>query len=242
MLLRFLRNAITKKSHRISRERLADIACYIDARYEETPADRGAESVQMLREEEPVNTKSPLPDSTRREFLIRESAKPSLPDSVEPLRSSCARRETFARKSVGSPQRNRARADVFGENRTNLMGLEEALEQMDESFSEMLLRKIDERGMTDAQCYKKAHIDRKLFSKIRSNKCYKPSRSTVLAFALALELPLAEMQEMLKKAGFAFSHSSKSDIIVEYFVERGNYNVYEINEALFAFDQCLIGG
>lgn len=119
--------------------------------------------------------------------------------------------------------------------------LENMLKQLDEGFSETLLKLIDRSGKKDSEIYKKANIDRKLFSKIRSNPNYKPSKTTALAFAFALELSLEETKDFISRAGFAISHSSKFDIIIEYFLINKNYDVYELNQVLFSFDQPLIG-
>ena len=115
------------------------------------------------------------------------------------------------------------------------------LDNLDAGFSETLLKLIDRTGKKDSEIYKKANVDRKLFSKIRNNIDYKPSKSTALAFAFALELGIEETEDFIGRAGFALSHSSKFDVIVEFFLTNGNYNIYELNEVLFAFDQPLVG-
>lgn len=122
-----------------------------------------------------------------------------------------------------------------------MVDLSECLEDADATFSETLLKLIDRKGKTDPEVYKKANVDRKLFSKIRNNANYQPSKSTALAFAIALELDLEETKEFIGHAGYCMTHSSKSDIIVEYFITHGNYDIFELNEALFAFGQPTIG-
>ena len=229
-----------KSGYQISKQLFADVQSYIDDHYVETHTDTERERARRI---------AGLP------HIFPSGAAPQdFPSGAAPAPKE--KHSFFGSVSFGDsvPMREMAEgADIAEEaegadiaNRAQITGappsLDEMLERIDESFSQMLLRKIDERGMTDAQCYKKANIDRKLFSKIRSDVHYRPSKPTAVAFAVALELSLDEAKDMLMKAGYALSHSSKFDIIIEYFLVTGNYNIFEINETLFAFDQSLLGG
>ncbi|MGI5977427.1 MAG: macro domain-containing protein [Candidatus Limivicinus sp.] len=214
-----------KTVYRISSRLFSDVKSYIDDNYVDTASEKtctvrpSAGGGLKGRSCRPRASSIPV---SYRNYSLQDNAEA---DDV----AATAQEKEFSDYAV--------RADSI----PDFSGIEEELMQIDESFSQMLLRKIDEKGMTDAQCYKKANIDRKLFSKIRRDKNYRPSKATVLAFAIALELSLSETKDMLMKAGFALSHSSKFDIIIEYFIKNRNYNIFEINETLFAFDQCLLG-
>lgn len=191
-----------------------DIQEYIDDIYTEKHLIRRKENIreQLWHSDE----KAAL------DFDIQLGA--ALPNEAAP---SAAPQENMAMPAMAAPQ---AAPD-----------LETMLKKTDKGFSETLLDLIDKRGMTDVQCYKKANIDRKLFSKIRSNPAYKPSKSTVLAFAVALELSLPETKKLLKTAGFSLTRSSVFDIILEYCITHRIYNIYEINEVLFQNDMTLLG-
>lgn len=119
--------------------------------------------------------------------------------------------------------------------------LDDLLEHLDAGFSETLLALIDQRGLADAEVYHRANLSRQLFSKIRGNPAYRPTKPTAVALAMALELDVSATQDLLSRAGLTLSRTSKFDVIVRFFLERGIYDIYQLNEALFAYDQPLVG-
>lgn len=171
-------------------------------------------------------TAEPVPASETPSLAIEPDA-----DYVVAGASEHAVRPSLAFDELGAPTLQDVR------DGTDLADL---LESLDAPFSTTLLALIDERGMTDAQVYKRANMSRQLFSKIRSDADYRPTKKTALALAVALGLNLDETSALLARAGFALSSSSKADVIVEYFISRGNHDIFEINEALYAFDQPIL--
>jgi len=202
-----------KAAYKISEKLFADIKEYIDDHYVELHEDANYERMRRMQCSQVLDA------------------------------DACLGNESWFEDEIGMPKAAQASVVKAPAPKASMpqASLNEKLNQIDESFSQMLLRKIDEKGMTDAECYKKANVDRKLFSKIRNNVHYSPRKTTAIAFAIALELSLDETKDMLMKAGYALSHSNKYDIIIEYFIQNGNYNIFEINEVLFAFDQSLLG-
>lgn len=205
----------------------ADIEEFIDDHYVETHVDRRREAQRANLLHSIAFKESPARGA--REFKRKEAPckKMDLPCLGDLDSASYPPPRAFNGFALG-----------MGADQT----LDEMLDCLDESFSEMVMRKIAEKGMENAECYKKANIDKKLFSKIRNDIHYKPKKTTALAFAVALELNLTETKELLEKAGLALSHSDKFDVIVEYFILKKQYNIFEINETLFAYDQALLGG
>ena len=221
----------------VGRKLFRDVQAYIDDVYAETHSRDAAESRrrELWREDENA--------AARFDEALGRTLHGGLPDdeafeALEAPRSVDAAPEPEARPRV---ERRATHADRPARAAQAAPDWDALLRRTDEGFSEALMRLIDEKGMTDAQCYKKANVDRKLFSKIRSNPAYRPSKPTVFAFAVALELSLSEADNLLRKAGFALSHSSKFDIILEYFLKTRNYDIYQINEVLFHYDMPLLG-
>ena len=172
-------------------------------------------------------------------------------DELEVLDEASVLHAAASIPTVGSAPRGAARAPAPMEPRSMPVSEEAAfdagagdlgswLDQIDEPFSTTLLALIDRKGLTDVEVYKRAHMSRQLFSRIRGDASYRPAKKTVLALAVAMELTLPEMRDLLERAGFALSRASKRDIIVEYFVTNGIYDLFAINEALFEFDQPLL--
>lgn len=189
-----------------------------------------------------------LSEASRRSALSGGSVDLASGNMSEPLYKSSA-------NNSYTGKRRRRRRQLFGKHTEeeavhadmapSFPSMEESLDErvihMDKKFQEYLFMLIDRKGLTDPEVYKKANIDRKHFSKIRSNPDYMPSKRTALALALALELSLDETKDLLARAGLALSPSILFDIIIEYCIKSKNYDIYDINCILFEYDQPTLG-
>ena len=202
------------------------VASYIDEKYvfEQTLDEYGLAGMGGIREG----------DLGR---ILRENRRHRYQRSIPAIEDVAICSETTPKKKDIYPQA----MPIWKESCAPEDDLGALLKNTDAGFSETLLKLIDRSGKKDPEIYKKANVDKKLFSKIKNNPAYKPSKPTAIAFAIALELNLEETKDLIGRAGFALSHSSQFDIIIEYFITRKNYDMFEINETLFDFDQSLLG-
>ena len=226
------------------------IAAFIDAHFEEQDYDEGPASpyTPAFMAASPERAEPKRAGAGRITGMLgriresREAAAERLaPASWDGDSAIVAEEETAARTAFSAPERQSA---VLADGMTCGSGatgdLKTWLEQVDEPFSTTLLALIGRKGLSDTDVYKRAHMSRQLFSRIRGDAAYRPAKKTVLALSIAMQLSLEEMRDLLERAGFALSRSSKRDVIVEYFVTNGIYDLFAINEALYEFDQPLI--
>ena len=213
-------------------ERFGEIRGYIDDAYAEAEARR------------PENRKSARWTREPRDSFEGDTGELFSADTLEKAEADacfeCAPAPAAAPAPTQAKPSTKPLLPLFQQKSAD-KDLDQLLRQLDEGFSQTLLKLIDEKGMTDVQCYKKANVDRKHFSKIRSDPHYKPSKTTAVAFALALELTLPETQSLLSRAGYTLSHSFLFDIIIEACIQKGVFSVLDVNELLFAYDQPLLG-
>ena len=221
----------SRDAFRLSEQLFAGVSSYIDENYvletnlqqyglADKCAVRGKEQELILREQMRRR-------EAQRAADVMESMRP-MPSAQAP----CA--------AQPAPQR-RAKKPLLPFGGKEPVSLAQLMEQTDAGFSETLLKLIDRTGKKDSAVYSRANVSRQHFSKIRNNPDYKPTKSTAIAFAIALELDLDQTRDLIGRAGYALTNSSKFDLIIMYFISRRNYDLYEINAALFEFDQPLLG-
>jgi len=230
-----------KAAFEISGDLLGEVKAFIDENYvDERNRAFADKRTQWLSDVDLCRTDSALMSPEPDYLSTRESAV----RRQKPVKEKHKEKDKYEAGTVSAPFKADT-APLFAAQAAPpafTRGIGDAIGRLDEPFSATLLRLIDAKGKTDVEVYKRANLDRKLFSKIRTGKAYMPSKRTAIALAVAMELSLPETRELLERAGFALSRSVVFDVIIEYFISRRKYDIFEINNVLFEYDQQLLGG